>query len=491
MRKNVCHGLSKEAHTLVTLCQVNVHLRNERVYESSKNASMTCCPQECTHTQVLFTLRPGAMSARRGYTQSAGTQRLQQAAAARRAEAAAIKADPYWIRHLNRNQVLNCQIFAYANRDGQMTDNGHDSKLMPDVLAMCNPENDELLNRPAFGVSEKAGTAWHALDQLQKHLEKRTTLVNKELFVTRLAPFFELLPSLQVLDGSRPQSRSADIVSALQHVVAEGCRVKGDARAQMLLQNMKFIGLQMYEAAFALETLLGFLGNPALFREKLGHVERQDPKVQQWPMSHGADAARMINFLKASIMRRYGVDAKRKTKPAASSGDIGSLDSDAEVLATDGQSAGEDDLGLSEHDLEPEDPLLPSQTVTESQRPGAKAAAKTAPVKRRAADPEVADLKAQMATMMSMLMALTERDRDGPSAGVPASSQGKRASERNLLDDPTSESEMSAAPPPRKKKVHDALESTEELQQTAGKKKKPDEADEPAGKKNKKPRKGS
>ena len=423
------------------------------------------CKQSSSSSLAFIRLLSPAMSARRGYMASSGNQRLQQAAAARRAEAAAVKADPHWIRHLNRNQALNCQIFAYADAQGQLTDNGHDGKIMTDLLAMCTPENEELLNRPAFGISERAGTAAHCMAHLQKHLEKKTTLVNKDLFSSRMAPFFELLPALQVLDGSRPPARSAELVEALQALATEGTRLKGDQRAQTFLQNMKHVGLQLYHTAYALETLLGFLGNPALFREKIGHLDRQDPKIQQWPMSHATDAARMVNFLKASVVRRYGVDAKRKSKAAYPTQDIGSLDSDNEAAEVPVASPGDDDLGLSENDLEPEEPFLATQvSEAEGPRPRAKGSAKAAARKKpqSAEKSDVAELKAQMASLMAIVQGLAQSSSAASASGNSgaAASQAARASQP--LDEVTSDDEIdeeavaAAAAARRKRKSEDA-----------------------------------
>lgn len=343
---------------------------------------------------------PSAMQRRSG---AKGSGRNTTAEAARRAEAAAVKADPHWIRHLNRNQTLTAQLYAYVSADGRFTDQGHELANLRTMKGLMSCENDEMLNRPAFGISEKAGSTRVALENLNSHLEKRTNLLNVDLMKRRLAPFLEVMPALEKLDNTRGYERAADLTAALQDVTDLAKTTVADSKSILFLQNMKFIGLQMYEAAVNLETLLAPMGDPAWFRENLGHVDRQDPKLAQWPLGAASDSARMINFLRASMERRRANDAKRR--PAATTGGdaLGDLDSDIEV---DPMPAEE----LSEADLEPAP--APKQEPTKDVKKKGKTEIQAPPSKRAktepATDPEITDIKAQLAMLMTAVSALTQ-----------------------------------------------------------------------------------
>ena len=80
---------------------------------------------------------------------------------------------------------------------------------------------------------------------------------------------------------------------------------------QRFLQQCKFIGVRMYQLALQVEILGGLLGDPALFRQSIGTIDRQDRKIQEWPVSQASDPARMINFLRASLKRADIQDKKR------------------------------------------------------------------------------------------------------------------------------------------------------------------------------------
>lgn len=137
----------------------------------------------------------------KGKGSQAKTQARNQAAeAARRQEAQAVKADPYWIRHLNRNSQITSAVFAYTNSEGHLTDNGHEKWTAEQLRQFANAENEELLNRPAYGISEHCGTIRHTLHEVGQHLSKPTCLFNKALFEKRLANMFAAVEALEVLD---------------------------------------------------------------------------------------------------------------------------------------------------------------------------------------------------------------------------------------------------------------------------------------------------
>jgi hypothetical protein len=53
-----------------------------------------------------------------------------------------------------------------------------------------------------------------------------------------------------------------------------------DPKMIAVLANMKHLGLNLYHAALSLEILFGLLGDPATYRTKLGHIDKQDPKAK-------------------------------------------------------------------------------------------------------------------------------------------------------------------------------------------------------------------
>ena len=94
---------------------------------------------------------------------------------------------------------------------------------------------------------------------------------------------------------------------------------------------MKFYGLQLYQLGMHAELLMEHVGNPAEFREKLGTVERQDPKIHQWPLSKKGEGARMRAFLRASLQRKIATETQRKQRRVSVQGEIAELDSEAAI----------------------------------------------------------------------------------------------------------------------------------------------------------------
>ena len=72
---------------------------------------------------------------------------------------------------------------------------------------------------------------------------------------------------------------------------------------QKFLTQMKYLGLRMYHLAFATESLFTFMANPKACRSSIGSTYKQDENISEWPVSSSDDPARMINFLRASLMR--------------------------------------------------------------------------------------------------------------------------------------------------------------------------------------------
>ena len=99
--------------------------------------------------------------------------------------------------------------------------------------------------------------------------------------------------------------------SALQRIHHFGLDLHQDQSMQRFLQQCKFIGVGMYQLALQVEILGGLLGDSALFRQNIGTIDRQDRKIQEWPVSQASDTARMINFLRASFKRADIQDKKR------------------------------------------------------------------------------------------------------------------------------------------------------------------------------------
>ena len=93
-----------------------------------------------------------------------------------------------------------------------------------------------------------------------------------------------------------------------------GQTVLGDVPLHKCLTQMKFLGLRMYHLAFATESLFAVLGDPKTFRQGLGSVQKQDPKIGEWPPSAGDEAGRMVNFLRASLKRADETDQKRSSR---------------------------------------------------------------------------------------------------------------------------------------------------------------------------------
>ena len=99
--------------------------------------------------------------------------------------------------------------------------------------------------------------------------------------------------------------------SALQRIHHFGVDLHQDQSMQRFLQQCKFIGVRMYQLALQVEILGGLFFDPALFRQNIGTIDRQDRKIQEWPVSQASDPARMINFLRASLKRADIQDKKR------------------------------------------------------------------------------------------------------------------------------------------------------------------------------------
>jgi hypothetical protein len=188
--------------------------------------------------------------------------------AAKRAEAQQVRSDPLWIRHLNRNQCLVSQVYAYATKEGKLTDNGHESKSMkallcellhvalqtikpapPEpgqfllcqkdphhpnrdpqtnlskemkeltqqaVLEMLSHENEEMLSRPAIGISERSMTAVKCMEVINSQLHKKISILDQNYMREKLAPVNAMLPSLEKLVTVDRGVRGADLNAALK-----------------------------------------------------------------------------------------------------------------------------------------------------------------------------------------------------------------------------------------------------------------------------------
>ena len=232
-------------------------------------------------------------------------------------------------------QHISTQIFSYVDAQGSLTHNNHEKLLLPDMLSLLTSSNCELLNRPAYGLSETGGTLRHCVSRVQAQTEKRRSLLNADVFASKMDFLNEIMPALSVLDVADPAPQNArscrDALETLQEV---GVRLHEETGLQAFLQNCKCVGLELYNLGMQAEVLLGLLGDPGFFRQNLGSVDKQDPSIKRWTMQHKDNIDRSREFLVASVLRRQDTDAKRKTKQ--STRDLLDLDSDpdAEVPPT-------------------------------------------------------------------------------------------------------------------------------------------------------------
>lgn len=117
---------------------------------------------------------------------------------------------------------MTTQLYAYVAADGRFTYQGNELANLRTTKNLMNSENDEMSNRPAFGISEKAGSARVAFENLSTHLEKRTSLLNVDPMQRRLAAFLEALPALEKLDNAQGYERAAELTRGAARCLSAG-----------------------------------------------------------------------------------------------------------------------------------------------------------------------------------------------------------------------------------------------------------------------------
>ncbi len=226
------------------------------------------------------------------------------------------RSDPMWIRHLVRNAQIESQLFTHNVDGDQWTDMCQDTMRLPDVLQLLDYTIEDMLNRPGFGIRQRAGSIRSLLGVINGHCTKSTSLLNKDLFSKRLEKLTELLPHLQVLDGFNAgrSMESRDMNGALLALHEYGVELGSDRTTQKFLQQMKYIGIRMYQLGVESEILPGLLENPKLYRSQIGTVERQHKKIQESPVSQPTDPSRMIHSFerKPSVRGKHSGEACEK-----------------------------------------------------------------------------------------------------------------------------------------------------------------------------------